>query len=140
MRIPGDPVSGMSPTQLALRQLRNEEWAAVQVVETWNPHVKIRHDLFGIIDVLAIRPGRTIAVQATSLGNVSSRVRKIVEHKNTDAVLDAGWELHVWAFKKVSNKWVLHRDVEISDTQVAEVGLGGRGKTTVRHPGTRIES
>ena len=55
----------MSPTQLSIRHLK-ENGYLVAVVEKWNPFVKIRQDLFGFIDVLAIRENETLAVQVTS--------------------------------------------------------------------------
>ena len=55
----------MSPTQLSIRHLK-ENGYLVSVVEKWNPFVKIRQDLFGFIDVLAIRENETLAVQVTS--------------------------------------------------------------------------
>ena len=103
----------MSPTQLALRQLRRDGWPLVQVVEHWNPHARIRQDLFGVIDVLAIGPAGTLAIQATSTSHVANRVTKIREHESTPTIIAAGWGLRVWAFKKVANRWVLHRDVDM---------------------------
>lgn len=46
-------------------------------MERWNPHARIRQDLFGFIDVLAIRGDQTLAIQATSGSNVAHRLAKI---------------------------------------------------------------
>jgi len=105
----------LSPTQLTLRHLRREEWPLVEVVEKWNPHARIRQDLFGVIDVLAVREGRTLAIQATSAKNVASRRTKIREADATAHVLNAGWELEVWGWKKIKNKWVLHSVTQIHE-------------------------
>jgi hypothetical protein len=70
--------------------------------------------LFGLIDVLAVGPAGTIGIQATSHTNVSSRIRKIAEHPNTPHLREAGWELHVWGWKKVKGRWTLSRDVDVS--------------------------
>jgi len=59
-----------SPTRRSLEHLRKAGAELVAVVERWNPHAKIRQDLFGVVDVLAIHGGDTIAVQATSDSNV----------------------------------------------------------------------
>ena len=104
----------ISPTQLTLRHLRAEGWALVQVVEHWNPHAQIRQDLFGIIDVLAVRPNETIGVQATSHTNVSSRIRKLADHPNIGPIREAGWAIQVWGWKKVKGRWTLHRRVDVS--------------------------
>ena len=50
-----------SPTARSLAHLR-KTCQLVQVVERWNSFTKTRHDLFGIIDILAIRDGETLAL------------------------------------------------------------------------------
>jgi carbonic anhydrase len=88
-----------SPTQLTLKELR-KTCQSVQVVEKWNPHARIRQDLFGFVDVLALRDGETIAVQSTSWANVSARVKKIAESEHVAAVRKAGWKIIVHGWKK----------------------------------------
>ncbi len=102
-----------SPTQLSLKRLRADGWTA-EVVERWNPHARVRHDLFGFIDVLAVRNDETLAIQATSAANVSSRVRKIAESEHIGVVREAGWSVRCWGWKKVGHRWVLHKDVDVS--------------------------
>lgn len=72
------------------------------VTEKWNQFARIRQDLFGLVDVLAVRRGETLAVQCTSDdgGNVSSRVNKIADHENTPRLREAGWRLEVHGWKK----------------------------------------
>ena len=67
----------MSPTQRTLAYLRSQGYTAA-VTEHWNPHAKIRQDLFGFIDIIALGKGPIIAVQCTSGANHSARVTKIV--------------------------------------------------------------
>ena len=38
-----------SPTTLTLKHLREQGYTA-EVVERWNPHARIRQDLFGIVE------------------------------------------------------------------------------------------
>ena len=66
----------MTPTQRSLAKLRAEGWT-VAVVERWNPYAKIRQDLFGFIDLIALRGDETLAVQTTSGPNVAARIDKI---------------------------------------------------------------
>lgn len=66
----------MSPTQLSLRLLREQGWL-VAVVEKWNPYAKIRQDLFGFIDIIAIKGDTVMAVQATTEANMAARLKKI---------------------------------------------------------------
>jgi hypothetical protein len=95
----------MTPTQLTLRKLRADGWLA-EVVERWVPGANIRKDLFGFVDILALRDGETLAVQATSYTNISARVNKIA---SLDAVADvrrANWSIWVIGWRKVNNRWV----------------------------------
>jgi hypothetical protein len=86
-----------SPTTRTLQRLRDDGWTA-QVVETWNPHVRQRRDLFGIIDVLAVGPAGVLGVQTTSRGNMSSRRTKMLACEHLAAIREAGMilELDGW--------------------------------------------
>ena len=103
----------MTPTQLTLRHLRADGWTA-EVVERWNPHARVRHDLFGFVDVLAVRGPDTLAVQTTSAANVPSRVRKIADSPTIPAIREAGWSIHVHGWAKKKNRWVLAREIDVS--------------------------
>lgn len=95
-----------TPTSRSLAALRERGYTA-QVVERWNPHARIRHDLFGFIDLLAIKDGETLAVQTTSASNVAARIRKIAESEHIAAVRDAGWRIEVHGWKKnAQRRWV----------------------------------
>ena len=83
-------------------------------MEHWNPHARIRHDLLGFIDVLAVRGAETLAVQTTSAANVSARIRKIADSPNIAAVREAGWSVHVHGWRKVKGRWLLWRDEDCS--------------------------
>lgn len=103
-----------SPTQLTLKHLRDQGWPLVEVVEKWNSHARIRQDLFGFIDVLAVGPAGVLGVQCTSASNVPSRVTKIAEHENVAAVREAGIAIRVHGWEKKAGRWVLQRDVDVS--------------------------
>lgn len=87
----------MSPTQLSLRMLRADGWTA-EVVEQNVPHARTKRDLFGFVDIVAIRGTATLAVQTTSASNVNARLNKIAASPHVVAVTDAGWRLvvHGW--------------------------------------------
>ena len=63
---------------------------------------KIKRDLFGFIDFVAVHPDRdiTVGVQATgdSGGNFAARKRKILEHKNYPLIRKK-WDICLIAFK-----------------------------------------
>lgn len=102
-----------SPTSRTLKALRAAGWRAA-VVERWNPHAHIRQDLFGVVDVLAVREGETLAVQATTGDHVAHRVNKIADADATADIRAAGWRFEVWGWRKNSaGRWVC-RVVDVS--------------------------
>jgi hypothetical protein len=103
----------MTPTQRSLEALRETGYLPV-VVERWNAFAKIRQDLWGWCDILAIRKGEVLAVQVTSTSNVSARIKKIQESDTIAKVRDAGIrvEVHGWA-KNDKNRFIC-RIVDIS--------------------------
>jgi hypothetical protein len=103
----------VTPTQLSLRHLRDDGWTA-EVVEHWNPHARIRQDLFGFVDILALRGPDTLAVQTTTVSNVPARVRKIAGSPLVGAVREAGWLIHVHGWRKKAGRWELARNVDVS--------------------------
>jgi hypothetical protein len=94
----------MSPTQRSLAFLRGRGYL-VAICEKWNPHAKIRQDLFGFVDLVAIKPGETLAVQTTSLSNMSQRVTKISESETAPKVREAGWRIEVHGWRKLRTGW-----------------------------------
>jgi len=91
-------MSKPSPTSRTLDALRKSGWTC-QVTERWNPFAKVRQDLFGGIDLLAIRPGETLGVQATSKSNVSARVKKLYAEPKLKVWMEAGNLLEVWGWE-----------------------------------------
>ena len=85
------------------------------VVEKWIPQTRRRKDLFGFIDIMCVKEGETLAIQATSYDGVPARVKKIYEECG-DALVDvlsAGWTVEVWGWKKKkvgqTNRWSVRR-------------------------------
>lgn len=103
----------MSPTQRSLAELKKRGYRAA-VVERWNSFAKIRQDLFGVVDVLALGNGETLAVQCTSASNMAARVSKIADAEATPEMRKSGWRILVWGWRKdAKGKWVL-REVDCS--------------------------
>jgi hypothetical protein len=104
----------MSPTQRTLDYLRKLGFPLVQVVERWNPHARIRQDLFGIIDVFAVSETEIVAVQSTSGSNVASRLTKIADSAALPILRKAGIRVLVHGWRKAANgRWTL-REVDVS--------------------------
>jgi hypothetical protein len=102
-----------SPTQRSLKVLRGRGYLA-DVTEKWIPGANIRRDLFGFIDVLAIKEGEIVGVQACSATDVARRIDKISNHENVGIVRQCGMKLFVHGWRKNSkNRWVL-REVDVS--------------------------
>lgn len=80
------PARTSSPTQKTMYRLRVLGYHPA-IVERWNPHARIRQDLLGFIDVLALGQGETIAIQTCSRGDVAARRTKILEHPNFPAAV-----------------------------------------------------
>jgi len=104
--------SSLTPTQRTLAYLREEGYTCA-IVERWNPHARIRQDLFGFIDILAIKKDETLAVQCTSTG-VAERVKKIQQSEYLSKVREAGWKIYVIGWRKNSQKRYVMRLLDIS--------------------------
>lgn len=91
-----------SPTQRSLALLRESGWTA-QVVERWVPQARKRVDLFGCIDLVAMRESDKglLGVQATSASNLAARVTKALAEPRLFTWLAAGnrFLAHGWAKK-----------------------------------------
>ena len=105
----------MSPTQLSLRWLRERGYTAA-VVEHYSSFDRKRHDLFGFIDILALKGAETVAVQTTTAHNVNARIKKIADSPNIAAVREAGWTVLVqgWSQKRPRARWELTRNEDLS--------------------------
>lgn len=102
----------------SLRLLRERGYHC-EKTEHWNPFAKIRNDLWGFCDILALEPpqkvelmpgrfmdieGGILAVQTTSYSNLSARVKKIQSSKLLKKVLDCGIEVVVHGWKAPTEK------------------------------------
>ena len=90
-------------------------------MEKWNPHAKIRQDLFGWIDILALDPktGQIHGVQTTSGAHVAARVEKVRAWPHLQAWLKAGHRAVVHGWDKRNDRqrgkrkiWTL-REVDV---------------------------
>lgn len=99
-------MSKTSPTQRTLKELRAHGWT-VAVVERWNQYARIRQDLFGFIDLIAIHPGRgVLGVQATSDSNFTARCKKSEAADVFKTWLQSGARFAVVGWKKEKNgRW-----------------------------------
>ena len=94
-------MAGKSPTQRSLEYLRELGYHC-EIVEKWNPWRKVRQDLWGWCDILAIRRDEVLAVQGTSAG-VAARIKKIQESDTVAKVREAGIRVVVHGWTKRAN-------------------------------------
>lgn len=104
----------MSPTARSLQVLRQLGYTA-GIVEKWNAFAKIRIDLFGIIDIVAIKPNEILGVQATTGSNHSSHVKKALGSSNLALWRASGGRFEIWSWAKQGKRgefkrWELRRD------------------------------
>ncbi|QTO46353.1 hypothetical protein [Burkholderia latens] len=103
-----------SPSALTAEMLQKDGWL-VWTVERWIPGARIRVDLFGFLDQIAIRDGEVIGLQPTSWTNVPARVKKIADAEHVGEVRKLGWTLWVigWKWDAKAREWK-HRIVDVS--------------------------
>jgi len=110
-----------SPTARTLAELRKQGYVA-EVVERWNAYTKTRKDLFGGIDLVAVREGETLGVQATVASAVSTRLAKLRAEPRLAVWLAAGNRLQVWGWAKrkvrLKTKTAVRWCCRVEDVQV----------------------
>ena len=94
----------ISPMQRSLKLLRESGWICA-IVEKYNPFAKVRQDLFGFGDILALRQGEMLAVQTTTKENVLARKKKIKENPNCELLKSAGCNGHIHGWSKSKSGW-----------------------------------
>jgi hypothetical protein len=93
----------MTPMQRSLAMLRKDGWHC-EIVERWNPHAKVKQDLWGFVDILAIKSGLLMAVQTTTGANMAARIKKIQASPLLELVSEVACvEVHGW--RKLKSGW-----------------------------------
>lgn len=101
-------MSGLSPTQRTLRELR-QQGRVCGIVERFNSFVGphgIRQDLFGFIDIISLDPERGIVGVQSCGSSFSAHKRKILEECTMNAIewLNSGGVIEIWGWRKVKLK------------------------------------
>jgi len=94
-----------SPTARTLEELRKRGFHP-EVVERFIPRTRIRKDLYGCIDIVAIMGATTIGVQATDHTNHAHRMVKAMALPMLKEWLRGGtrgWQC--WSWMKVDGFW-----------------------------------
>ena len=93
----------ISPTQLSLAMLREDGWFC-WITEHYNYYARKKQDLWGFIDIIALKPGQVLGVQTTTASNMSARIKKIADHENVGNVRESGVMLHVHGWHQDDKK------------------------------------
>jgi hypothetical protein len=111
-----------SPTARTLAECKKRGWT-VQVVERWIPQARIRQDLFGFIDLVAMDGKCIYGIQSTSGSNLSARLKKIGAEPRALAFLESGGRILVqgWRKLKKTGRWEV-REIEVTKEMLCTSG------------------
>jgi hypothetical protein len=101
-------MASKTPSARSMALLRNDGWL-VDSVEHWNSYARVRQDLFGFLDLIAVKDNVTLGVQSTTYANISARVKKVLENPAFVTLKKAGWIIEVHGWKKNNGKWICKR-------------------------------
>lgn len=89
------------PTERCLIYCRDRGWQPA-VVEKWNPHVGIRQDLYGIIDIIALDEEQgVLGIQACPGGAVAAHLEKALEEKRLQRWLEKDNRFEIWGWRQI---------------------------------------
>lgn len=110
-------------TQRTLKLLRDLGWEC-QVVEKWQMHSKRRIDLFGIIDIVAMKEGAILGVQSTSYGQRKSHRIKMEKAPSSKTWVSANAHLWLvtWKKEKVKRGGKAFRYKSVIDRAIIQEG------------------
>lgn len=113
----------LTPTQKSLEFYRKQLYTC-QVVEHFNSFARKRIDLFGFIDIVAIKEGETgvLGIQTTSKNNMNARILKIKREPIAkvwllagNKILVDGWERDVVGRFQRSSYEVTMENISINE-------------------------
>lgn len=102
--------SKVSATQLSLKKLRAEGYLCA-IVEHFNPWVKIRQDMFGFVDIVAVKENESLYIQTTTADHMEARIRKIMGHPNLPQVHSTNRTVIVHGWVKINNRWECREEI-----------------------------
>jgi len=90
----------VSLTQKSLQKWKSEGWTCARV-EHFNPYIGITQDLYGFIDILAMKEGEGfVGIQTTSRNHISTRINKMRSLSTPKTFLEAGGRIVVEGWDK----------------------------------------
>jgi len=94
-----------SPTTMSLKLLRDQGYVPY-VTEHWNAYARVRKDLYGFIDMVALHTEHTglLGVQTTTGTNLSARIKKAEGIKAYYLWLVCGNDVEFHGWRKILKK------------------------------------
>ena len=92
------------------------------VVEKWNPHARVRQDLWGFGDVVAIKNRLWLIVQACNATDLARRVKKIQQEPRAKRFLQEGGHIVVMGWRKRKKR----KDGKLWTVTIREMKLNSR--------------
>lgn len=89
----------MTPTQRTLAECKRLGYTA-QVVERWNQYARVRVDLFGVIDIVALTPDGILGIQACAGASHAARLKKSLDEPRLHTWIASGGLFAVWSWAK----------------------------------------
>lgn len=99
-----------SLTVLSSNYLRKQGYT-VEKVEYFNYYAKVRIDLLGVGDLLALNGKDLLLVQVTSRSNLSARRKKSLKSDKLKLWLSAGGSFILHGWDKPEHRWRLKEEV-----------------------------
>lgn len=101
-----------STTQRSLAELRERGYSP-WIVEHWNAHARVKRDLYGFLDLVALHPDKkgVLGVQTTTAANLSARINKAEKLRSFGLWIAAGNDVEFHGWKKVAGHWIIKKQV-----------------------------
>ncbi len=94
---------GTSSAQRTLQRLRSEDITCWKVEQPWNPHTKVRRDVFNFIDIIALSDG-IVGIQACSMSSRLAHRRKILGNPMALEWLRCCGIIELWSWRPLLKK------------------------------------
>jgi hypothetical protein len=102
----------ITTTQRSLAELRERGYHPC-ITEHWNAYARVKHDLFGFLDIVALHPEKRgiLGIQTTTASNLSARVHKAAKLKAFTLWILSGNDVEFHGWVKKDNRWIVKKEV-----------------------------
>ena len=97
-------MAGVSSAQRTLQKLKSDGITCWKVEQPWNPHTKVRRDVFNFIDIIALRDRVIVGIQACSMSSRQAHRRKILANPMALEWLRCRGTIELWSWRPLLMK------------------------------------